>query len=846
MLLSGSTVLASAAGGVLTKYALLSEARFYPARESLGGGRFNLSGQNLPGSQLDQYGLVKLDAGTLVYDLSLKEFSYSGDLSLIPSSVGDGTYHPAYLLAWGKMGLRTGGEGFFPAPSLNDQERRSAGFTDTVYEGALLLLVPNPNEQTKVWLGFVPTGPLGSEGCLFSVPVEPTVVAVDPAPQNLAPGKNLGSSEQLLAQTSIKLSEIPASDQVNFQRWVREHSEIVVLGKEEFDFIDNLRGDMGFVEKSPGVVYARIWAEVYSVNNGNGVCWNASLIKELIDKANIQLDTWIDHHGDTLGYPRLTASIYDYEATEDKDGNVINNPSNQNLIFTNPYDQPLTIIASVDGEIYTFSLYRGADQVQQISGFETKEIVAQEALPVQEWLDSLAKQYEVSATNIVLRSDLNGGIATLSGNTIPGVTKAYVPSGDSVNIAYHGDEPLPSYFSPSVRFWESLGYIDGWAAKYDLTKLIVATVMQIESCGYIKAGSGAGAIGLFQGMPDKYGLSRPPIYSLSDEGSYAPDVNAKALAYYRSGLDIALSRGFTGIEALAQAARGYNGGHGVIGRAGVAETSSYYVNFKAYYLGPDGGGTQAASRIAFIESTRMCLDGAAWLKDESFAWLQQKGFDYLLYPKVDSVDRVMEVLKPYAELVNGASVSHIPYCLSCYREPDGDWVLWYGGISQPQASPYGLTCAGFVIQAGRLIFQRPWTLYELGARRDKPGELKDITSDRFYFGYDLVRSIADRVPGSSVFKIEGYEDNLGYGSAYWQTLSGSMSSSSVYFVDVIRSAKTMSRNDSHVAMAIRLQDGSVLVYEAVTSGVGVKTWEDFTAKYGEDTYLFLMECPLSQ
>lgn len=65
-----------------------------------------------------------------------------------------------------------------------------------------------------------------------------------------------------------------------------------------------------------------------------------------------------------------------------------------------------------------------------------------------------------------------------------------VPSGIS------GIAPL---FHPEVQKWS--GIITQVAAEYNLDPNMLATVMQIESCGWQGAVSGAGAQGLFQVMP---------------------------------------------------------------------------------------------------------------------------------------------------------------------------------------------------------------------------------------------------------------------------------------------------------------------------------------------------------
>ncbi len=107
---------------------------------------------------------------------------------------------------------------------------------------------------------------------------------------------------------------------------------------------------------------------------------------------------------------------------------------------------------------------------------------------------------------------------------------------------------IAPFFTPEVRHWES--DILRWAAAYHLDPNLIATVMQIESCGNPRAVSVAGAKGLFQVMP---------FHFTAGEDPFDPETNARrGLAYLqaalqRSGGDVRL--------ALA----GYNGGLGVIG-----------------------------------------------------------------------------------------------------------------------------------------------------------------------------------------------------------------------------------------------------------------------------------------
>lgn len=132
----------------------------------------------------------------------------------------------------------------------------------------------------------------------------------------------------------------------------------------------------------------------------------------------------------------------------------------------------------------------------------------------------------------------------------------------SANIKQDASHPgLAPLFTPEIDYWGD--EIVEWAAQTGLDPNLIATVMQIESCGDPRALSGAGATGLFQVMPYHFEWGENP---------YAPNTNAKrGLAYLKTSLDFA-----NGDYRLAFA--GYNGGIGVIAKteaAWAAETVRY-------------------------------------------------------------------------------------------------------------------------------------------------------------------------------------------------------------------------------------------------------------------------------
>lgn len=126
----------------------------------------------------------------------------------------------------------------------------------------------------------------------------------------------------------------------------------------------------------------------------------------------------------------------------------------------------------------------------------------------------------------------------------------------------YADHPdLSPLFTPEIHFWGD--EIMLWASQTGLDPNLIATVMQIESCGDPRATSSAGAVGLFQVMP---------YHFESWENPYLPATNAlRGLAYLKKSLDAA-----QGNARLAFA--GYNGGISVVGKSEAswaAETVRY-------------------------------------------------------------------------------------------------------------------------------------------------------------------------------------------------------------------------------------------------------------------------------
>lgn len=146
----------------------------------------------------------------------------------------------------------------------------------------------------------------------------------------------------------------------------------------------------------------------------------------------------------------------------------------------------------------------------------------------------------------------------------------------------NSETALAPLFTSEVQYWA--GYISAWAAEAGLDPNLVATVMQIESCGDPRALSGAGATGLFQVMP----------YHFEDgENPYIPATNAlRSVDYLKKSLGAA-----QGNPRLAFA--GYNGGISVISR-GEASWATETVRY-AYW----GSGIYEDARHGASESARL-------------------------------------------------------------------------------------------------------------------------------------------------------------------------------------------------------------------------------------------------
>jgi hypothetical protein len=172
-------------------------------------------------------------------------------------------------------------------------------------------------------------------------------------------------------------------------------------------------------------------------------------------------------------------------------------------------------------------------------------------------------------------------------------------NGETAAMAATGS--VSAVFSPEVQHWAP--QIEAWAAAHELDPNLVATIMQIESCGDPEAVSSAGAQGLFQVMP---------FHFAAGENTLDPKTNAeRGLAYFAERL-----RQTSG--DIGKALAGYNGGH--VAAAGswetwLPETQRYYVWSTGIYQDIQAGLTASPTLQEWMEAggASLCRQAAARL-----------------------------------------------------------------------------------------------------------------------------------------------------------------------------------------------------------------------------------------
>ena len=141
------------------------------------------------------------------------------------------------------------------------------------------------------------------------------------------------------------------------------------------------------------------------------------------------------------------------------------------------------------------------------------------------------------------------------------------------------DLDISPIFTPEVQYWRE--DIARWSLTYRIKPNMIATLMQIESCGDPTAVSPAGALGLFQVLP---------LHFEEDEDPFDPETNARRGLIFFSEM-LAAANGDVGLAFAA-----YNGGPSVLG-VSPSEWESETQNYQYW-----GSGIYDESEHEFLES----------------------------------------------------------------------------------------------------------------------------------------------------------------------------------------------------------------------------------------------------
>jgi soluble lytic murein transglycosylase-like protein len=121
-----------------------------------------------------------------------------------------------------------------------------------------------------------------------------------------------------------------------------------------------------------------------------------------------------------------------------------------------------------------------------------------------------------------------------------GVQDSTTTPGNVYSAAAQSPGVIAPFFTPTVQYWS--GSIQVWAEQWQLDANLIATMMQLESCGDPQAVSPAGASGLFQVMP---------FHFKGEEKMTDPETNARrGLGYLASCLDASPGRCTPGFGRL--------------------------------------------------------------------------------------------------------------------------------------------------------------------------------------------------------------------------------------------------------------------------------------------------------
>jgi hypothetical protein len=193
---------------------------------------------------------------------------------------------------------------------------------------------------------------------------------------------------------------------------------------------------------------------------------------------------------------------------------------------------------------------------------------------------------------------------------VPGVVETQVPDQVFVvegaqGIQVQSELPPPDWsldispiFTAEVQYWRQ--DIANWSLAYRVRPNMIATLMQIESCGDPTVVSPAGAQGLFQVVP---------LHFEEGEDPFDPDVNAgRGLLYF--GEMLAAANGDVGLAYAA-----YNGGPSVLVSSPSdwdSETQNYQYWSSGIYEEAEGGFRESPTLIEWLEAggASLCADAA--------------------------------------------------------------------------------------------------------------------------------------------------------------------------------------------------------------------------------------------
>jgi len=205
--------------------------------------------------------------------------------------------------------------------------------------------------------------------------------------------------------------------------------------------------------------------------------------------------------------------------------------------------------------------------------------------------------------------------AVFDEKTIAAVDSLPVPKLPYKDLELNSERVLPRDFSNAILYWEETGWIKKWSKEFSIDPLVIATLLQIESCGFPQAMSPAFALGIGQVMYFHFKHGHCP-WDVETNMTYG-------LKFLNEGIAKAISMGYSKTEAYIQALRGYNAGLGIIGKPNaVNETARYQTiaegilyNVEAY----------KKNFFALIRNNYLSLAGDAWLMSKGRDETTDKG-----------------------------------------------------------------------------------------------------------------------------------------------------------------------------------------------------------------------------